>query len=158
MAPRVRRVSSKEQSMSMPVGQTYSSRPRALDIVPVWCCIALAAILARRRPATIVATLTILARIRPRRLRPPPVPMSSAERAYGNVCALSRRCASHDGCLRRSIAVYLRCVQLGLAPTWRSGFRVDPFASHAWVEVAGEPVLELNAIHQYMVTLSAPHP
>ncbi|MDN5716097.1 MAG: lasso peptide biosynthesis B2 protein [Brevibacterium aurantiacum] len=66
------------------------------------------------------------------------------------VCALSRRCAG-QGCLQRSVAVVLFCRSRGSAPNWRTGFSMNPFLAHAWVEVDDAPVGELAVVDDYTV-------
>lgn len=71
--------------------------------------------------------------------------------------SVSRRCAGL-GCLQRSIAVMLLARLHGVAPTWKTGFRPDPFVAHAWVEAEGKPVGEPPVVADFRIVLSvAPH-
>ena len=71
------------------------------------------------------------------------------------ICRMSVRCAG-QGCLQRSIAVFVACRFRGHTPVWASGFRVSPFGAHAWVEVDGAPVGEPSVISDFVVVLSVP--
>jgi hypothetical protein len=70
------------------------------------------------------------------------------------ICKLSRRCAG-EGCLQRSITVVLLCRSQGYAPDWRTGFILDPFLAHAWVEVDGVAVGEAASVSEYAVAYGA---
>ncbi|MBO0901796.1 lasso peptide biosynthesis B2 protein [Cellulomonas sp. zg-ZUI22] len=70
-----------------------------------------------------------------------------------DVNSVSRRCAG-QGCLQRSIAVVLLARLHGSAPTWRTGFRPDPFVAHAWVEADGAPVGEPPAVAHFHTVLT----
>lgn len=67
--------------------------------------------------------------------------------------SVSRRCAG-QGCLQRSVAVVILARRYGVAPTWRTGFRTNPFTAHAWVEVEGVAVDEPAAVTDFAVVLS----
>mgnify|MGYP001229799740 CR=1 FL=1 len=69
------------------------------------------------------------------------------------VNSVSRRCAG-QGCLQRSVAVVLLARLHGRAPTWRTGFRPDPFVAHAWVEADGVPVGEPPAVAHFRTVLA----
>lgn len=71
------------------------------------------------------------------------------------ICRSSVRCAG-QGCLQRSIAVFVACRLDGHTPVWASGFRVAPFAAHAWVEAEGVPVGEPDEVAEFVVVLSVP--
>lgn len=72
-------------------------------------------------------------------------------------CAVSVRSAG-NGCLQRSIAVFLLCRMSGTTPDWCTGFLNRPFIAHAWVEVDGEPVGEVDEIADYTTILALrPH-
>lgn len=68
------------------------------------------------------------------------------------VNSVSRRCAG-EGCLQRSIAVMLLGRMFGAAPSWKTGFRPNPFIAHAWVEVDGVPIGEPAAVSQFRTVL-----
>ncbi|MDX2819938.1 lasso peptide biosynthesis B2 protein [Streptomyces ipomoeae] len=92
------------------------------------------------RPARLHQALTFLAR------GATPTPYVQAEHARNVVTTLSPRCGSGYGCLPRSIATALLCRQHGTWPTWTSGVRFPPLASHAWIEADGTPVGEDPAV------------
>ncbi|WP_055531201.1 lasso peptide biosynthesis B2 protein [Streptomyces graminilatus] len=75
-----------------------------------------------------------------------PAPYEQAEHARDVVTTLSPRCGSGYGCLPRSIATALLCRQYGTWPTWKSGVRFPPLASHAWIEADARPVAEEPAV------------
>lgn len=64
------------------------------------------------------------------------------------VNGVSKRCAG-NGCLQRSVAVTLLAAAHRRSPEWCTGFRTDPFAAHAWVELDGRPIGETEAITTY---------
>lgn len=70
-----------------------------------------------------------------------------------DVNSVSRRCAG-QGCLQRSIAVVLLARLHRRAPTWKTGFRPDPFVAHAWVEVDGVAIGEPPAVAHFRPVLS----
>ena len=70
-----------------------------------------------------------------------PVGYADALRARQSAVAVSTRCAGL-GCLQRSVATVLMCRARGNWADWCTGFRVEPFAAHAWVEADGRPVGE----------------
>jgi hypothetical protein len=90
----------------------------------------------RGRPAPLVTVL----RIAQHGTRPATI--AHAQRARTIVETVSLRCASHHGCLLRSLAILLLCRWCGQRVTWRVGVHSPPPTSHAWVEAAGLPVGE----------------
>lgn len=72
------------------------------------------------------------------------------------VNSVSRRCAG-EGCLQRSVAVMLLGRFHGAPPTWKTGFRPNPFVAHAWVEVDGVPVGEPEAVAYFHTVLTVQH-
>lgn len=73
-----------------------------------------------------------------------------AKTAREAICAISKRCAG-QGCVQRSIAVVILCRFDGFAPDWRTGFGIEPFTAHAWVEVDTLPIGEPEAVANYFV-------
>ncbi len=73
--------------------------------------------------------------------------------ARSAIVATSARCAGL-GCLQRSIATTILCRTEGRWADWCSGFRLDPFGAHAWVEANGEPVGEPPGIEQFVTTVA----
>lgn len=91
-----------------------------------------------------------LAALSPRRLRQVlhfvsrgtrPAGFEETLRARSATVTVSARCAGL-GCLQRSVATTLICRLRNRWPDWCTGFRMDPFGAHAWVEVDGVPVGE----------------
>lgn len=121
----------------------------------------------RRRPAALLAAASgrVLARLSPRRigqmLRVLRRGAKSADEAQAHsarsaVVSVSRRCAGHQACLQRSIAVAVLCRMRGVWPTWCTGVRTMPFSAHAWVAVDGQPVGEPQSADYYTAVLSVP--
>lgn len=107
-----------------------------------WLCLLISRRLSRLRPDRLCSVLMSIGRgARESRF-------DEAQATRATVCRSSTR-ASGMECLERSIAVYLMCRLRGHVPTWCTGFRVDPFAAHAWVEVDAVPVDESPEISLY---------
>ncbi|WP_423243492.1 lasso peptide biosynthesis B2 protein [Actinomyces wuliandei] len=83
-----------------------------------------------------------------------PSTFNEVSSARASVCAVSKRCRGR-GCLQRSIAVVIFCRLSGTTPSWKSGYRLDPFRAHAWVEVGGVPVGEPSDVTYYARVLEA---
>lgn len=115
---------------------------------------ALAAVLAARlavRRLPLLRLRRLLARVQ-RNARPATV--AEAAEAYDLVTSVSMRCAG-PACLERSVAVVLLCASRRVRVRWCVGVRTPPFESHAWVEVAGQPVresAELQRIYAKILT------
>ena len=135
--------------MSVMMTPESGVRPRGRDRLLVSASVVLARGLAHMPPRLLVRLLAQVVRGRRYSTR------AEALAVRGAVCATSQRCAGQAGCLQRSIAVVLACAAAGHAPGWRSGFRVDPFVSHAWVAVGGAPVGEPDDVAEYTVLLAA---
>ncbi|MFK0226645.1 lasso peptide biosynthesis B2 protein [Streptomyces sp. NPDC090303] len=115
-------------------------------------------------PLVVVGIARLLARAKPVRVRQAlelarrgsvPATAEQALTARQHVVSVSLRCAG-QACLQRSIAVALLCRIRGTWPTWCTGVRVNPFAAHAWVEVAGEPIGEPYPPGHYRALLTVP--
>ena len=79
-------------------------------------------------------------------------PVTDIESAYKDraaVCSVSGRARSRQGCLLRSISVARAAKLRRRSITWCSGFAVEPFRGHAWVEVGGTPVTEFAELREY---------
>lgn len=83
-----------------------------------------------------------------------PASHEQALRARHAAVAVSARCAGL-GCLQRSVATALMCRARGRWADWCTGFRVQPFAAHAWVEVGGRPVGEPVDMSMFQTVLAA---
>lgn len=59
-------------------------------------------------------------------------------------------------CLERSLGALVIMGSRRLGVTWCQGVRTPPFASHAWIEVSGEPIGEpgTTATYQRMLVVS----
>jgi hypothetical protein len=126
-------------SMSVMIEEAGASRRRS---AVAWLCLLVARRLSRLRPTKLCSILAVIGRgARTSRA-------DEAQAARASVCLTSTR-ASGMECLERSVAVYLMCRLRGHVPTWCTGFRVDPFAAHAWVEVDAVPVGEPPEISLY---------
>ncbi|WP_316669458.1 lasso peptide biosynthesis B2 protein [uncultured Propionibacterium sp.] len=126
-------------SMTMMFEEAGSERRRGpLALV----CVALAKLLSLLRPDRLRAVLRLLSR------GARPSTFDEARRSRAEICRASTAAAGMQ-CLVRSIAVFVLCRLRGHVPTWCTGFRVDPFAAHAWVEVDGAPVDEMPEVASY---------
>ena len=132
--------------MSVPVFPERGARSRGSRRVRVRVVVAVARILTHVPPRAVVAVL--------RRAcgAAEPSTVAQAQAARDLVCGASSRCAGL-GCLQRAIATVLLCRTEGHVPGWRTGFRSDPFAAHAWVTVDGAPVGEPPDIEAFSVVL-----
>jgi hypothetical protein len=114
-----------ESGQRLPVRQQFGPR----------CAVGVARLLAMLPPARLQRVLRWLSR------GASPVGYADALRARQSAVAVSTRCAGL-GCLQRSVATVLLCRARGGWADWCTGFRVAPFAAHAWVEAGGQPVGE----------------
>jgi Transglutaminase-like superfamily len=103
-------------------------------------------LLSKLPPIALCTVLTMVVK----RTRPADAEKVSYWRSAVN--SVSTRCAG-NGCLQRSIAVVILARFFGASPTWRTGFRPDPFTAHAWVEVDGLPIDEPAAVSSFHVVL-----
>jgi hypothetical protein len=133
--------------MSIPVTseQTVhlSVRQRAVALAAV----ALARPLAALPPRRIRQVLQVISR------GTRPAGHDQAWRARAATVTVSARCAGL-GCLQRSIATVLICRLSNRWPDWCTGFRMDPFGAHAWVEVNGAPVGEPADVARFRTVIS----
>lgn len=118
----------------------------------------------RRRPAALVmvGVARLLIRLKPKRLREVlsflsrrarPATAERALAARNAVVTVSTRCAG-QGCLQRAVATALLCRLTGSWPDWCTGVRTEPFQAHAWVEVDGRAVGELDDIAFFRTVMS----
>ncbi|MDQ0232888.1 lasso peptide biosynthesis B2 protein [Metabacillus malikii] len=70
------------------------------------------------------------------------------------VCTVSRRCRSQEGCLRRSLAVAVGTWLKRRSVSWCTGYALEPFRAHAWVEVNNNPVGEPEEVRSYSKVIS----
>lgn len=133
--------------MTIPLFPESQRRPRGRALLAARTAVTLARGLSWFSPRTIARVLTVLG------TNTLPVAKGEALKARLAVCAVSTRCAG-NGCLQRSIAVFILCRISGKAPNWHTGFVSPPFVAHAWVEVDGEPVGEIAQISDYTTILA----
>jgi hypothetical protein len=82
-----------------------------------------------------------------------PADLAQVSLARRSVVSVSTRCAGL-GCLQRSVATVLLCRAQGNWADWCTGFRTQPFAAHAWVEVDGRPVDEPGDLSGFKTVLA----
>ncbi|WP_420826940.1 lasso peptide biosynthesis B2 protein [Arcanobacterium phocisimile] len=77
---------------------------------------------------------------------------AQAQHLRNAINSVSPRCAG-NGCLQRSVAMMLLARFYSLPLVWRTGFRVNPFIAHAWVEFDNQPVGEKLDLSKFMISL-----
>src|SRR5262249_37470817 len=87
-----------------------------------------------------------------------PADAGQARQAPPAVLSGSLRCAGPGGRRPRSAATPLLCRWRGTWPDWCTGFRIQPFAAHAWVEAAGSPVGEPADMAPFHTVISVRRP
>ncbi|WP_208620099.1 lasso peptide biosynthesis B2 protein [Paenibacillus thiaminolyticus] len=70
------------------------------------------------------------------------------------VCTVSKRCRSQEGCLRRSLAVVVATWLIRRSVSWCTGYALEPFRAHAWVELNSTPVGEPDEVSLYSKVIS----
>lgn len=134
--------------MSAPVIAESGPESHGVPTARVLGALGAARILARRSPSAIQAVLDKMSR----NTRLPRAEQVLQWRSAVN--AASRTCAG-NGCLLRSISVMLIGVSYREAPVWCTGFRMEPFLAHAWVELGSIPIGEPQDIETYTKVLVA---
>ncbi|TDD91840.1 lasso peptide biosynthesis B2 protein [Actinomadura rubrisoli] len=113
-----------------------------------------------------VAVARLLVALSPRRLQMAlrllrtgsrPANTALALNARQAVVTVSARCAG-QGCLQRSVATAVLCRLHGGWPDWCTGVRSRPFRAHAWVEVDGAAIGEIDDMALFRTTMSVRHP
>lgn len=125
--------------VALPVAVPISSSERINGLAAVGAA-RLLLIAARNRPDRLARALQLVGR--GARSEWSPIARYVAERARKVVEAVSLRCASHHGCLLRSVAVLLLTRWHGYSLTWQIGVHSPPPSSHAWVTFNGQPIGE----------------
>ncbi len=82
--------------------------------------------------------------------------LKESENARGAVCFVSKKCRNQDRCLKRSIAVTVLLALKGKRVSWCSGYCMDPFRAHAWVEVHERPVGEPREVADFVKVIKTP--
>ncbi|GAA3502082.1 lasso peptide biosynthesis B2 protein [Streptomyces albogriseolus] len=115
------------------------------------CAAGAARLLVRLPPARLHRVLRVLSK------GSRPAGYAEVARARRSVVSVSTRCAGL-GCLQRSVATVLLCRVRGRWADWCTGFRVQPFAAHAWVEADGRPVDEPGEVGVFRTVLAVRRP
>lgn len=84
----------------------------------------------------------------------PPASKEQVQVIRDAVCTVSKRCRSREGCLRRSLAVVVGTLLKRRSVSWCTGFAMEPFRAHAWVEVNNIPVGEPDEVRSYSKVIS----
>lgn len=73
-------------------------------------------------------------------------------------CAVERHLFFRASCLERALVLWWQLRRRGVAANLRIGARKeqDRFEAHAWVEVAGQPLLDADSTHTEFVPLHGP--
>lgn len=74
---------------------------------------------------------------------------TEAELARDSICMVSRKCRNQDGCVKRSLGVIAYLLLHNKKASWCTGYAMNPFRSHAWVEVNEIPIKETDDINQF---------
>lgn len=82
--------------------------------------------------------------------------LTQAENARGAICFVSKKCRNQDRCLKRSIATTVLLAWQGKRVSWCSGYCMDPFRAHAWIEVYGRPVGEPKEVRSFVKVIKTP--
>jgi len=133
--------------MTVPTVAEYASRLPWYRQTGPRCAAGAARLLIRLPPARLARVLVLISR------GSRPATHEQAARARRAVVSVSPRSAGL-GCLQRSVATVLLCRVRGRWPDWCTGFRVRPFAAHAWVEVDGRPVDEPGELTAFRTVLA----
>ena len=137
--------------MTIPLFPEGESLPLGRSLLPARIAASLGLAVSLLPPRRIATVLSFVSK------GSKPASLEQARNARAAVCAVSVRCAG-QGCLQRSIAVFLLCRMQGRTPDWATGFLNRPFVAHAWVEVDGRPVDEPPEVADYAISLDLrPH-
>jgi hypothetical protein len=135
--------------MTMPVTLEHGAPVSAWDRLLGRFCVAAAFALIKLRPARLRRVMELV------RTGARPASEAEAYAARSAVVAVSVTCAG-QGCLPRSVATALRCRLSGVWPSWCTGALTEPFRAHAWVEVSGVPVGELDDVRHFRKLIDVP--
>jgi hypothetical protein len=133
--------------VTIPLFPEAETRPPGRDLIGARIAASVGLAVSLLPPRRIAAVLSALSK------RSRPASLEQALKARSAVCTVSVRCAG-QGCLQRSIAVFLLCRMQGSTPDWATGFLNRPFVAHAWVEVDGVPVGEPSEVADYVTILA----
>lgn len=136
--------------MTIPLAPENTVDLRPVEQLRARTAVAIARLLIILPPARLARLLTRVCR------RSRPATYDEALAARTAACSVSIRCAGL-GCLQRSVATVLICRMRGASPDWCTGFRTQPFAAHAWVEVDGQAVGEPDGIRNFLTMIAVRH-
>lgn len=71
------------------------------------------------------------------------------DNARNAICVVSNKCRNQDRCIKRSLATFVMIILQGKKCSWCTGYTMDPFRAHAWVEIGHVPVGEVDEITRY---------
>lgn len=77
------------------------------------------------------------------------ISIESGLQARIQICSVSKKARNYDGCIKRSLGVYTLLWLQGKHCNWCTGYMMDPFRSHAWIEIDNEPIGELPEVAYY---------
>ncbi|MFC0626470.1 lasso peptide biosynthesis B2 protein [Kribbella deserti] len=135
--------------MTMPVTLEYGAEVNAWNRLLGRICVLAAFALIKLRPARLRRAMELV------RTGARPATEAEALAARSAVVVVSVTCAG-QGCLPRSVATALRCRLSGVWPAWCTGALTEPFRAHAWVEVDGKPVGELDDVRHFRKLIEVP--
>lgn len=75
--------------------------------------------------------------------------VSQAQKARNSVCFVNKKCRNQNGCLKRSLAVFVYLLLVRKKCSWCTGFLMDPFRAHAWIEIGNIPIGEYDDAELY---------
>lgn len=139
--------------MSLPIVEEPKFYPHGAELIRTRCAVVGAFFLTFLPPHVLQFVLQLI--VKGSRSSPS---ANVVARVRAQVCAVSAHCAG-QGCLQRSVAVVLVCRlhHHGAVPVWKAGYRVAPFAAHAWVETDNCPIGEPEYVKDYISVLEV-HP
>lgn len=77
------------------------------------------------------------------------VDLNEANIAWAAVRKSSFFFLGRAACLELSLAFMLFFLTKGISATWCVGVAIEPFRSHAWIEINGKPFREANYLEQH---------
>ncbi|MFJ4208920.1 lasso peptide biosynthesis B2 protein [Paenarthrobacter sp. NPDC089675] len=137
--------------MSLPLAPQRAVKPQGMVLLRTRVVTSIAWTMTLMPPSLLQSFLQFVAH------KTRPSTSSEARRIRAAVCAVSERCAG-EGCLQRSIASFILCRLEGHSPSWKTGYRLEPFAAHAWIEVDGVPIDEPPSVGSFVPVLSVQQP
>ncbi|MFF1252740.1 lasso peptide biosynthesis B2 protein [Pseudarthrobacter sp. NPDC058329] len=138
--------------MSIPIGSFKTLRPTQPERLGLHVALTVSRGMSRMKPSVLHNVLGKYAGVVDK-MGDRSVDAPRAERAHAALCHLSPRCASHEACFVRSLALFLYLRPLGRNISWHAGFRTDPFLGHAWIQVDSHPISEALEVSQFIETM-----